>query len=247
MVLYIMSDLTKGYIRIVDHLIKKINFYNLRHSSYSSQIVSYIREYLSDYENIRILDIGAGKGEVISNVKQQLNSIIVALDTLPPPFNFVRSINFVVGDVRFLPFKDGVFNLVTMVSLIEHLTDPQNCIRESGRVIIDRGINIIQFPNFQWFIEAHTFWPFLFITPNFFKRIIVQKSGYRTTHAVGKRAIDFFYLRFDVTLNNVIRWFKENEFTVLSIGKDFYNVKLFQRFLWPPSWFLVFQKKSIKR
>ncbi len=237
-----MSDLTRVYLRIVDHFIKKFNLYNLRNSSYSGQIVMAIREHFSDYEGLRILDIGAGTGEIICDVKDRLNSLVVAIDTLPPSLNIVRSITFVVGDVRFLPFRDGVFNLVTMVSIIEHLTDPQYCIRESGRVMVDRGVIIIQFPNSQWFIEAHSFWPFLFITPHFFKRIVVQKSGYRTIQAVGKRSRDFFYLRFDITLKNVIRWFKENEFSVLSVRKDFYNVKLLQRFLWPPSWFLVFKK-----
>lgn len=46
-----------------------------------------------------------------------------------------------------LPYKDGVFNVVIIKHIVEHLPDPQKAIQEIGRVTEKGGILILATPN----------------------------------------------------------------------------------------------------
>lgn len=42
--------------------------------------------------------------------------------------------NFIQGDAHYLPFKDHAFDLVYVSHLLEHLQDPDRCLRELARI-----------------------------------------------------------------------------------------------------------------
>lgn len=86
---------------------------------------------------------------------------LVILNISLPPMERDRSITWVVGDGRHLPFKDGAFDIVYSNSVIEHLGSLENqrlFANECRRV----GIRYyVQTPN-KWFpVEPHLITPFI--------------------------------------------------------------------------------------
>ncbi len=59
-------------------------------------------------------------------------------------------IKHIVGDARFLPFRDSLFDSVFSYSVIQHLSKDNagKSIREIGRVLNSNGTSLIQMPNF---------------------------------------------------------------------------------------------------
>lgn len=53
----------------------------------------------------------------------------------------------VVSDFRFLPFKDEVFDLTIFNHSLEHVPDPSSALNEANRVLKERAILKVKFPN----------------------------------------------------------------------------------------------------
>jgi ubiquinone/menaquinone biosynthesis C-methylase UbiE len=87
--------------------------------------------------------------------------------------------HYVLGDAENLPFKDCSFELVTMISTLEHLQDAKRGINEAARVTKGGGQLVIQVPNRHFILDLHTGLPnpFLFC-PSFLRRAILSKLGY---------------------------------------------------------------------
>jgi len=65
-------------------------------------------------------------------------------------------IALVQADAAALPFRDHCFELVTMISLLEHVREPRVCLSEALRVLATEGELFIQFPNRYFPVEAHS-------------------------------------------------------------------------------------------
>lgn len=78
-------------------------------------------------EDFSVLNVGCG---FIKGLHQRKGD--VGLDLR-------RGICDVVGDAQNLPFREGVFDRILLYAILEHLEDPIKCLKESRRVIKDRG------------------------------------------------------------------------------------------------------------
>ena len=67
-----------------------------------------------------------------------------------------QEIALVRCDAGALPFRDRSFELVTMISFLEHVQDPLACLSEALRVVAKEGELFIQFPNRYFPIEVHS-------------------------------------------------------------------------------------------
>lgn len=97
-----------------------------------------------------VLDVGSGSG-VISKFISEKNSV-VSLDISEKCIRNCRKLGLkdgVVADAIKLPFKDGTFDRIVCVELIEHLDEPQRCISEFRRVLKDDGRLILTTPNYR--------------------------------------------------------------------------------------------------
>ena len=85
----------------------------------------------------------------------------------------------VLGNAESLPFRNGSFELVTMISTLEHMQDARSTIYEVARTIKNRGQLVIQVPNAYFLMDLHTGLPnpFLFC-PSFLRRAILGRLGY---------------------------------------------------------------------
>ena len=85
---------------------------------------------------------------------------------------------FQAADAQSLPFKDERFDLVTAISLIEHVLDQKQMLREALRVLKKEGILVMQFPNKYFFMELHSGIPFCWMVPGFARPWVSRKWGY---------------------------------------------------------------------
>lgn len=135
----------------------------------------------------------------------------------------------IVADAHFLPFRDASFDLVLIISTLEHLSKPSLCVEEVDRILQMKGVCILQLPNLQWFLEPHTKWPLMHIMPSFVSHIV-------------KRHTNYSGLNSDVTRKNVIDWFTMRKLTNIDRAKVNHRSKIFGLVRSPPAWFFLFEK-----
>jgi len=127
-------------------------FVGMRHI-FRRCIKNMLKDYRTDKEDIRILDIGCGPGRMIMDLEDFGN--VVGVDNKMKPLESCkrRGINkLVLGNGVKLPFKDKSLDLVTSFNVIEHIDDDSGFIREINRVVKDNGWIIISTAayNFLW-------------------------------------------------------------------------------------------------
>lgn len=89
-----------------------------------------------------------------------------------------KNLFIVRGDVQSLPFKRESYDLVSAFSLIEHVPDKRETLKELLRVLKRDGELVLQFPNKYFFTELHTGLPAYFIIPSFIKPWFLRKISY---------------------------------------------------------------------
>jgi SAM-dependent methyltransferase len=75
------------------------------------------------------------------------------------------------GDLRFLPFADGSFDMVVSRSVIEHLSNPEPVFREFARVLRPGGLVVFVTPNKWDYVSL-----FAAMTPHWFHQWIVSRA-----------------------------------------------------------------------
>lgn len=89
-------------------------------------------------EHDRILDVGAGTGELTHVLREESPATVVAVDADRSLLEHADSSeNLVQGDAFTLPFPDDTFDLVVCQALLINLPDPLAAIREFRRVSRD--------------------------------------------------------------------------------------------------------------
>jgi ubiquinone/menaquinone biosynthesis C-methylase UbiE len=137
--------------------------------------------------NGNYLDIGCGSGRnaiVFGQGCQSIHCLDIESEGLTRCQTTFRlkAINgafFCQGDAQVLPFKDAIFDSVSMFSVIEHVPKQHLAIREASRVLKIGGELILQVPNKYFFMDLHTGIPFLHCLPSGFRRWLLIKLGYK--------------------------------------------------------------------
>lgn len=88
------------------------------------------------------------------------------------------NIHFILGDAQALPLKPGTVDLVSMLSVIEHLPSPQKSLSEVMALLRPGGELVIQAPNPLFPVDLHTGLPNPFFIPRFARRAILKALGY---------------------------------------------------------------------
>lgn len=106
-----------------------------------------------DHSNI--LDGGCGTGFNLKYLKDYGD--ITGLDISRDALNFCKkreNKKLVQADAENLPFKDGVFDILTSLDCLEHLDD-NRCIKEYFRVLKPDGYLIVTVPAFMFLWSKH--------------------------------------------------------------------------------------------
>lgn len=95
----------------------------------------------------KILDVGCGQGGITAVIKRQRDDLyLVGCDNDSGQLSEFRKnyanlgIKLVRCDALNLPFKNGEFDAVLMIDVLEHLKDPEKAVREVSRVVKRGGV-----------------------------------------------------------------------------------------------------------
>jgi SAM-dependent methyltransferase len=109
----------------------------------------------------RVLDAACGEGYGTSLLAAADAGSVTGLDVDVSTVTHARSRHpgpeFVVGDVRELPFADGSFDLVVCFETIEHVSDPERVLGEFDRVMADDGLLLVSTPNKHRYLVENEF------------------------------------------------------------------------------------------
>lgn len=102
-------------------------------------------------ENLDILDVGCGAGNMIHHLAQYGRVKGIEVDARPVKIAQQRGYDVRLGDAtKAIPFPAGSFDLVTALDVIEHVDADEMILREAYRVLRPGGYALITTPAFQW-------------------------------------------------------------------------------------------------
>ncbi len=120
-----------------------------------SSVETYFRKYLIEYfkeknNNCKIVDIGAGNGNLLKLLTDMGFTNIIAIDI----DNYLsdeikKNIPFEKCNISIdkLPFNDNSIDIITCIQVIEHIENPWHFVREVNRVLKPNGFLVISFPS----------------------------------------------------------------------------------------------------
>lgn len=138
------------------------------------------------YADTSILEVGCGMGfqaSVFQKISESFTSADVTYERLS--HSGIRLKNFVKCSGEYLPFKGGVFDIVYMSQVLEHIKNRRRAIKEAKRVLNDRGgILTISAPTSFWkvldvlkyYITLFCFYLPKFISSNYRRYISLKIS-----------------------------------------------------------------------
>jgi 2-polyprenyl-6-hydroxyphenyl methylase/3-demethylubiquinone-9 3-methyltransferase len=106
----------------------------------------YFDQFVSDWRNLRVLDVGCGGGYTCEFLARR-GALVTGIDRSAPCIAAARShaatsglaIDYHVGRAEALPFAAGRFDVVVCVDVLEHVDRPEAVIGEIARVLTPGG------------------------------------------------------------------------------------------------------------
>ncbi|MBI3742478.1 MAG: class I SAM-dependent methyltransferase [Chloroflexi bacterium] len=114
----------------------------------------YLSDWIGSQKNKRVLEIGCGQGRIIVPLARQNNQVI-GIDISNEMLSICQTrlkqeglnVPLVRADTRHLPFRDGVFELVYSLGVVEHFEETAQAINEHARVSKVEGTVIVSVPH----------------------------------------------------------------------------------------------------
>jgi len=104
---------------------------------------------------VRVLDVGCGGG-FLSNALARGGHAVTGVDAsstslaVAARHDSTRSVRYVLGDARRLPFADASFEVVCAMDFLEHIDEPAAVIAEVARVLAPGGLFFFHTFNRNW-------------------------------------------------------------------------------------------------
>jgi 2-polyprenyl-3-methyl-5-hydroxy-6-metoxy-1,4-benzoquinol methylase len=149
--------------------------------------VELVKPYFNDITKIRILDIGASNGDLLTQLKEYA-SCLSALDIVayPPCENIVDG-EYIIGNIEEpLVWSGKGYDIVTAFDIFEHFLDTKSALQNISSLLLKGGILIIETGDWTYFegdlgswyyanlFEHQIFWSYRAIT------YMCDKFGFQT-------------------------------------------------------------------
>lgn len=97
----------------------------------------------------RLLEVGSGLGHLVGQLEDTFETYGIDVNhwAVKESRAVIHSSQLQTASAQELPYKDGVFNVVIIKHIVEHLPDPQKAIQEIGRVTEKGGTLLLATPN----------------------------------------------------------------------------------------------------
>src|SRR5579872_1235395 len=118
--------------------------------------LTFLRSAYPGRNDLTILDIGCGTGAM--SEKLAAYGAVVSADFSPLALAFSRRRHLdrlCAADAMRLPFRDGAFDVIVALDILEHVSDDAAALREFYRVLKPGGRVIATVPAYQSLWSAH--------------------------------------------------------------------------------------------
>ena len=124
-------------------------------TNYPSKFIKYLIKRFNLKKNQKILEIGCGRGEFLSEFYQS-GLDAYGVDISDYIKNFFPKLKFLKTDLENerLPFDDNLFDIIYSKSLIEHFYYPEKIFKEAYRVLKPGGIIITLTPEWKYIYKT---------------------------------------------------------------------------------------------
>ena len=122
---------------------------HLREAWWDDAFTNFLAETLRPRPGNRILDVGCGEGQAeVAIGRLQISQVrLVGVDLVVSKVAAARQetvshnqrVEFAAGDAARLPFRDGVFDSIYSVAVLQHVADVEAAVAEFARVTAPRG------------------------------------------------------------------------------------------------------------
>ena len=121
-------------------------------ASRTRAILALLDKYVGPGKNgRRVLDIGAGAGNMMHNLAQYGDEIVgLEYNPKPIPVAHERGWDVRQGDATAMPFEDESFDLLSLLDTVEHIPDETAVFAETFRVTKPGGAMVVTVPAFMW-------------------------------------------------------------------------------------------------
>ena len=138
-----MKEVTSHYDELSERYDQKINIYCQR------RFIGIIKKYIGKKQ--RILEVGCATGYI----QNKLNKSIIGIDLTHKLLKKNKN-KVICADALAIPFKDGSFDAVYSVNVLEHVNSPEQMIGECRRVAKKNGKIIFITPNgdMEFFLDV---------------------------------------------------------------------------------------------
>lgn len=121
-------------------------------ASRTRAILALLDKYVGPGKNgRRVLDIGAGAGNMMHNLAQYGDEIVgLEYNPKPIPVAHERGWDVRQGDATAMPFEDESFDLLSLLDTVEHIPDETAVFNETFRVTKPGGAMVVTVPAFMW-------------------------------------------------------------------------------------------------
>lgn len=125
-------------------------------------LVRYMQSHGVQLGGQLLVDLGSGLGGY-SLLFHQQGARVISLDLMADKIRLQGSYQAVSASAQAVPLADNSVDMVFCASLIEHVPDPAQALREIRRILVPGGVCYLSFPPFYSWRGGHEYAPYHYL------------------------------------------------------------------------------------